>query len=295
MYRRFIAYWCLATVADREGNTEEGLGHIEQAVALGQECLRRTPDVERIEELADCRWSFAHALCRQGKDERAKSVILANFRMLDEVPEADRSPTIVIWRTLSRLDLHQFKAGLSSAPTSRPDQADPMSRLASSDADSLDAESWAELVARSLSSGPAGIDLTDSDLSDFVDHLSARTSCQRRPGRIDDACRSTDRMHAFARLLAARHPGQPAAYLALSGAFMQMAKHAWATEDRLAVARNWTLALDEARRALVLDPQNARASAQVGDLQRRLDLLVASNPDLRDRNRSVQTAAETGQ
>ena len=51
-----------------------------------------------------------------------------------------------------------------------------MSRLASSEADTLDEESWAELVARSLSSSRAAIDLTDSYLFDFVGQLSERTS-----------------------------------------------------------------------------------------------------------------------
>jgi hypothetical protein len=117
---------------------------------------------------------------------------------------------------------------------------------------------------------------------------------QRRLGRIDDARRLADRMHAFARFLIARNPGQPVAHLALSTAFTQMAKNAWKIDDRAAVERNWRLALEEARRALVLDPQDARAANEVADLQKRLDLLLASKPEPVDPNRSTRTGGETG-
>jgi hypothetical protein len=101
-------------------------------------------------------------------------------------------------------------------------------------------------------------------------------------------------MYAFARLLVARYPRQSAAHLALCTSFTQMAKNSWQTEDRAAVERNWKLAIDEARRALVLNPQNARAGAQVADLQKRLDLLLASKPESRDPNRSAHTAGDAG-
>ena len=288
-YCRFNAYWVFATVAGQEGNSEERLGHLERAIALGQECLRQKPDSQLIKDLAECRWSLAQLLSRQGNDERAKSVILANLRMLDEVPKDDRSPIIVIWRTLVRLDLHQFKAGLSPPPASRPDEAELLSRLASAEIDSLDAESWAELVALSLGSSPTAINLPANYLYDFLDHLSERIASQRRLGRLDEALRATERMHAFAHLLVTRYPRQSVAHLALCASLTQMAKNAWQTEDRAAVERNWKLAIDEARRALVLDPQDARAGAQVADLQKRLDLLLASKPEPQAPNRSAQT------
>jgi hypothetical protein len=73
-----------------------------------------------------------------------------------------------------------------------------------------------------------------------------------------------------------------------------MAKNAWHPEDRTAIERNWRLALDEARRALMLDPQEPHAGSEVADLQKRLDLFLASNSESRDPNRSTRTAGETG-
>jgi hypothetical protein len=117
---------------------------------------------------------------------------------------------------------------------------------------------------------------------------------QRRSGRFDEARRAAERMDAFARLLVTRYPRQSAAHLALCASFTQMAKHSWHPFDRAAVERNWKLALDEARRALEIDPQNNRAAAQVADLQKRLDLLLASKPSPQDSSSSPPTAGEAG-
>ncbi len=94
-----------------------------------------TPYSRLIQQLAECRWSLAQLLRRQGNNERARSLILANLRMLDEVPKGNGDPIIAIWRTLARLDLHEFKGGSPSVPDSCPDEANPLSRLASSEAD----------------------------------------------------------------------------------------------------------------------------------------------------------------
>ena len=237
-YRRFKAYWTLGAVADQEGNSEESLGHLERAVAHGQECLRLKPNSEVIRELAHCRWSLAQSLRRLGDDERARSLILANLRMLDEVPKDDSTRIIAIWRTLVRLDLHQFKAGLSSAPASLPDEADPLSRLASSEADGLDAESWAELVARSLSSSPAAIDFWQIAfymiLLDLLANASrgnaGRAGSMRRGGPPSECTPSpASWSHGIRR-------GRPLTSLCVHRS-TQMAKNAWQTDDRAAVER----------------------------------------------------------
>jgi tetratricopeptide (TPR) repeat protein len=275
LVRRFHACRDLASVADREGQSAESLGHLERAVADGQECVRIKPDPYRISDLAECRWSLAQSLRLQGNDERARSLILTNLRMLDDVSKHDSDPIIAIWRTLVRVDVHQFRAGSSSAPASRPDEVDALSRLTAPEADQLDPESWAALVAQCLSSSPSAIDATTNIVYRFILHLSDRLAWQRRLVHLDEARRFADRMHALARLLVVRTPARSAAHLALSESFKQMAKNAWKTNDRAAIERNWELAIDAARRALVLDPQDARAASEVADLQKRLDKLRA--------------------
>jgi serine/threonine protein kinase/tetratricopeptide (TPR) repeat protein len=292
--RRFNAYTALASVAAQEGKSGECLDHLERAVDYGQECLRLSPESDLIDGVAHCRLSLAQALYRRGDVERARFLILANFRMLEEVPKDDATPIIAIWRTLVRLDLHQFQAGRSLMPASQSDDADPLSRLASPEADKLDAERWAELVGRCLSSSPAVIDTSKDNIYILIVRLTERIGLQRRLGKIDEARRAADRLHAFARLVTARYPGEPAAHVLLSESFTQMAKNAWYPFNRAAVERNWKLALDEARRALEIDPQNAHAISRVADLQKRLDKLLASKPEHQDQARFAQTDGKAG-
>jgi hypothetical protein len=162
--------------------------------------------------------------------------------------------------------------------------------FAASDFDRLVEQSWADLVAQSLSSSLTTSDLPDDGLRTFITYLANRIALQRRLGRTDEARRSTGRMYAFARLLVARFPSRPVAHMALCDAFTQMAKNAWKPYDRRAIRRNWTLAFDEARKALVLDPQDAWAGAQVADLRKRLDQFLAAKPEPGGSNRISQTS-----
>ena len=108
--RRFGARLVFAEVADEEGKYEECVDHLKLAVAHGQECMRLRPGTQLIGDVAYCRRSLAESFRRQGDDQEATSLILANLRMLDEVSKDNASPIIVIWRTLVRLDVHEFKA-----------------------------------------------------------------------------------------------------------------------------------------------------------------------------------------
>ena len=83
--------------------------------------LALKPNSQLIHELAQCRWSLAQSYSRWGDDESASSMVLANFRMLDEVPKRTtvrRSSLSGV--ELARLDLHQFQAGLSSPQAQLP-------------------------------------------------------------------------------------------------------------------------------------------------------------------------------
>ena len=103
----------LGSVADEQGKGEESLGHLERACRSRRRgCFAADPDSRVLSRSwRECRWSLAQSLSRQGNDEKARSLILANRRMLDDVPEDDRTPLNRDLCTLVRLDLHQFKAG----------------------------------------------------------------------------------------------------------------------------------------------------------------------------------------
>ena len=129
----------------------------------------------------------------------------------------------------------------------------------------LDAASWAELVARSLNSRhpPAATIILIAFIFVFIGNLCGPHGVAT-PGRPESRRHGGDagRMHAFARLLVARSPGQPVAHLAVSGAWGPWRRTPGRVDDLTAVERNWRLALGQkARRTLVLDPQHARAAS----------------------------------
>jgi hypothetical protein len=81
-------------------------------------------------------------------------------------------------------------------------------------------------------------------------------------------------MLALAHHFVAKYPGQPAAHLALSFAYIQIYKNAWPknarhTKDLVAVEANMRLALKAAEDALRLDPNSESAQQAVQLLQRK--------------------------
>jgi hypothetical protein len=82
--------------------------------------------------------------------------------------------------------------------------------------------------------------------------------------------------------------------MALCVAFQQRTKNAWRIHDRAAIERNWRLALDAARHALILDPHNDQARYQVTDLERRLHDLRASQRQAAAQAHSVPPAESAG-
>ena len=271
----------LASLAEQEGKIEESAGHLAKAVALGERLLRLQPGLGLVAKLADWRWRLAGLLARLGEHERARSLIVANIRMLDNPPVSANHPELTLRRVLAHEDLRRLHASSTAAPSATVAEpgGDPLTRLLSAGADHLATEAWAELFAQVLRSTTARQGTSPSRESEsgyyFTHLLVDRAAEQRRSGHLDEARRITDRIHAFARLLLARYPDQTAAHLALCVAFQQRTKNAWRTNDRADIERNWRLALSEARQALILDPQNDQARYQVTDLERRLKDLLA--------------------
>ena len=113
-------------------------------------------------------------------------------------------------------------------------------------------------MAQSLSGRDGANALSDVKLDRLRLHFVNRITWECRSRRIDEAQWLAERMHALARLFVAKNPAKPTAHLMLCAALTQMAKQCWETNDLVSVERNWTLAIQSAREAVRLDPQNAR-------------------------------------
>jgi serine/threonine protein kinase len=281
IWQRVQAFKALASVADQEGKSEESLRHLETAVTYGWKCVRQKGSSDLIDyalfidELAETAWTLAQAFQSSGNHEKAQALMFETGRMLNEVPEEKMDSTIAVWIVLVGLDRHLLRTEFTIASARRQDQPNPISQRATSEAERLDAASWATSVARSLSSRDGAHALSDIKVDKLTLHFVNRITWQRRSRRIDEAQWLAERMHALARLIVARNPAKPAAHFMLCAALTQLAKQGWETNDLLSVERNWTLAIQSAREVVRLDPQNARAFHEMNDLQNRLDKLKA--------------------
>jgi hypothetical protein len=112
-------------------------------------------------------------------------------------------------------------------------------------------------------------------IGSFVLRSAVRAAARRHAGRLDQARRVADRLHAVARRLVTRYPDQAVAFWALSQAYIQIQKNAWQTKDRAAIERYLKLAVNAATHALVLDPDNAVVRRHLADFQKRLDNLLS--------------------
>lgn len=234
-------------MAEGEGKDQECLEHSERAIALGENCVRLAFEPDLIDLLATMRTLLARRFIRRGDPERAFVLIKVNLRMFDELWTHHRDPVVAIWRVLARLHLHEFQTGPASNSAPPSGDTDSLELLASSETEKRSAESWAKLVACCLAASPASINPANHHLHRFAVRLVERMAWLRRSDKTAEAIRHGDRMLAFAQLIAARYPREPASHVLLSEAFTQLAKNAWQTGDRAAVERNWRLTLGCAR------------------------------------------------
>ena len=265
-HRRFESAASLARLMEGQGNAEDALRHWQRASQLG-EFIVPAMSVAELGALAECRRSIAGHVDRLGDHERARTILEGMLRILGNVPAKNATPEFYAHVAKTQFELGRI-----------------IQRFSLREIDHLTAEDWADRVARFLSS----IFTTDSmrPLKEseagywfIFQSLDARAAAERRTGKLDDARRTVDRIHALAKLLVVRYPDQAAAHLSLTEEFSQRAKNAWQSGDRVAIERNLRQALDESRHALRLDPQNAWAESLVIEFQRRLNNLLASHEE----------------
>ncbi len=150
---RLATLEAFASLSIKQGKSEEGTSYLAQAVAQ-YELRNFKPSVRTVATLADCHWKLAVLLARRGEQERARTLIVANLRMLDNVLLEVNNPQIAIRRVFAHDDLRRFNVNSASVP-SKPigsKEGVALSRLLAADADHLPAETWGELLAEVLRS-----------------------------------------------------------------------------------------------------------------------------------------------
>jgi hypothetical protein len=261
--RRWQTLVCLGRVLEQQGKEAESIECFERAIATGISVRPMLPDPEfDFGTLMDCRMNLAKMVEDHGDQQRAGSLLEANVRLWQSMPEAAKIPATAArmqqcWGELVRIQCESETVG---------------------------PEEWAQRaldVLRSLRRPDDG-DRTDLPEFGYLLQLSLTESASsfRRSGNVARAGRIVERMHCLGRLLVSKYPDRSAAHLAYCKAFIQSAKDGFQAEDLAAVERNWTRGLNESRQALVVDPQDARSQKEVVGLEQKLRQLAGSHQKL---------------
>jgi tetratricopeptide (TPR) repeat protein len=267
----------LAELADRHGRANDCETHFRRAIACAEEWSRVDLGGEPLVVLVQCRRSLARRLASCGRQVEARELLLANQHSLWRCAPEIVDERILADRIFSGMEFRQLGLGaiprLAAKGTGRPD-----SRLSSSASDDLSATAWANLAAASLHLGDQSVSakLREAKVAFWFEQgLGGIAADQRRRGRFDQARKTADRLLAFGRLVVERNPNDPLAYIVLADAFDQAHKNAWRpTEDRPAIELNLRRAIEAARHALDLAPEDEVARHWTERLQGKLfDLL----------------------
>jgi serine/threonine protein kinase/tetratricopeptide (TPR) repeat protein len=261
LYRQWQTLDCLARVREHQGKMTESTNAWERATAAG-ECLLPILTAPDFNTMAECRSGLARLLAQQGDHDRASRILLANLQMLGSVPPQARTGSVERWLEQTWVELARIRCESGTVE---------------------EEEDWARqaIAQRPMSPDVDGRAATQVCETGYLlqRSLAEQASDERKRGRFDDARRRVGRMHALGRLLVTTYPDCSAAHLALSEAFRQSAKERFQTNDLTAVERSWKRALDEARQAVLVNSQDARARHNVVDLERRLRSLLSPGRD----------------
>ncbi len=292
----------LGTIAERQGRVDECILHLRQALLATEEARARPiPRLDSYGATASIREALAFVLARRGNMDEARSLILANRRMINRLPTDDDNFLIAAWRVGVQADFIRMIEGLQHATNTDPSDGElsansPLARLSSPGADRLSAKAWAALAADALrcSRYRRGTDLNET-AENYLSYLLARTaSALRSLDKLDQAGHVADRLLAFGRLLVDQHPDRPDSHLVLSEGYMQSYKNAWPRKDWAAIERNLQLAIDVNRRALAIDPNHDRARSLLAQRQHRLNVVLEKRRAVKDSKESNGLTFPTG-
>jgi hypothetical protein len=113
-------------------------------------------------------------------------------------------------------------------------------------------------------------------IAELTGELTTRAASQRKDGRLDEADRTVASLMAIAQRLAREFPTHPRAHVMLSEAFLQESKKGWRRNDLNAIKRCLNQSIEEAQRALALDPHDDWARRRFQDDRKKLAALPGS-------------------
>jgi eukaryotic-like serine/threonine-protein kinase len=277
---RATRFRLLAEVSEGMGNATESVSYLSRAVQVLEEEIRIAPSAIGLHLLHDTRRGLAWLVASQGDHERARSLIEANGRLVENPPPECASANRVVLRLENHIDSQLFINGFRrdtscSTESSAVDGSAPLSGLRSPTDASQSPGDWAKVAALALRStrncDPATQARSESENAlNVMRYLAKIASRLNRAGDLQSARLIGERMNALANALVESYPNEPAAHLAESLAFVQLYKNAWRTKDQAAVEVNMKLALDQAEEARLLDPTSEIAQQAVYSVQRRL-------------------------
>jgi hypothetical protein len=266
----------------------------------------KSPDDVRVGEmsqLSSCHHRHADYLMWRGDLDRARKELEADLDRVRSFPGAEAAfPKLALSEALTLAALGQWSG--ESTPLRFPIHPRP-ANLAISDLEpvlaeltatrigwlpsivkspwlipeDLPTEAWTDRVISSIQSDATKFDLDQTRVPAIGwmlrQHSATTMTWQRKVGKLGDAHRIADQLVALAERLTRSYPDQAAAYMLLSEGYAQKAKNAYREEDDPVIERWERKALDAAKHAATLEPENDEARNLVKDRHARLDKLIS--------------------
>jgi hypothetical protein len=303
-HRFFELVVCMLSDSARSGNDQL----YEQCNARAIALLERLKSLPNVHVADFCQLSSYHRvradyLMFRGESDRARKVLEKDLELVRSVPAPETtSREVVLSEALTLAALGRWSGEftpLGSANHSQPPSLsiqDPERYLAELTArrlgwppsivkapwlipEDLPTEAWVDRAISSIEADAAKFHLDRARVPvvawSLISPVEKVVAHQRHIGRLGEAHRIADRLLALAERLTRSYPDQAAAFMLLSGGYIQEAKNAYREDDAPVIKRWEQKALDAATQAQALEPENDGARYLVNHCRARLDKLAS--------------------
>ncbi|MFO0953553.1 MAG: hypothetical protein U0835_20850 [Isosphaeraceae bacterium] len=256
---------------------------------------------DALHQISLSRLRLADDIRAGGDEARARKLVAANLRMLDGCPPSSApAPLLAVERAISLLasgdraasDEALRRVDLAGLTLDYP-LAQSLAELTALSAGwgvgggsypssipaGATAEAWAERVLADLRARFEGLGLDPEGIPNVTLKMAPFAMLQltplRKAGKLEEAGRLADRLHALADRLVTAFPRRAECHLLRSEAFAQKFKNAFRA-DRDDEVRFWLRrSLQAALDAVAIDPENAEALDALTVRQRKLALFTS--------------------